>query len=483
MRSATLALAFVLAALGPGPALASPASPLLAPDHWAVQAADRAEASGLLPRWMPAQRAVPVLTVAAALAEAEEAALRERPDLVPLVSAWRQRLAAEWRGAGSPGAVIGAQVSGGYAASSIRVPQSALPAGPGALRLDGAPDDPFLEARGGVAYGAHLGAGADVRATPWAMRLATVEGVAAAGPLALSVGRAPVGYGPGQVGGVVFTGTAPLDRLEAMTTEPLRFPGLLGYLGDFALDGFLARLDEARHPYHPLLSGVQVQWRPFQRLTLGVARGVMLGGTVWAGVPPKKVPTILLGIDNYRENNVASLSARLRLPTEAFLPLTARVEWGTDDNGGALFQAPAIIAGLSTPFIPGTTAAVGFEYAYLGRICCRDQLSWYTHGQYTGGWATGQTALGDPLGGDGHALRLTAAAEPWEARVRLGGLVFVQDRFAENLYAPSAAGRSAGFRAEAELRFIRGALGARGGYERAAHWSQGQGTLEASWYY
>ncbi len=76
------------------------ASPLLPPDHWAVKAADRLEELGLVDRFMPAQRAVPLLAVRRALAEGEERARAVRPDLVSLVKAWRERFEASSYGVG-----------------------------------------------------------------------------------------------------------------------------------------------------------------------------------------------------------------------------------------------------------------------------------------------------------------------------------------------------------------------------------------------
>ena len=110
-----------------------------------------------------------------------------------------------------------------------------------------------------------------------------------------------------------------------------------------------------------------------------------------------------------------------------------------------------------------------------------DPFGWYTHGQYTGGWVTRQTPLGDPMGGNGKALRLTGAADLWDARVRLSGVGFVQDRSLDNLYAPSAVGRSVGGRGDAELRIDRWAFAVRGGYEHGEQgWSRGDVTAVVS---
>jgi Capsule assembly protein Wzi len=293
-----------------------------------------------------------------------------------------------------------------------------------------------------------------------------------------------VGYGPGLVGAVVARGEASLDRVELMTTAPVRLPWLLRWLGDFALDLTVARLGPPRHPYRPLLWDMQLQWRPHPRLTLAAIRGVMFGGSLWEGIPAGDAPLAILGIKNFRENNVYSGSIRWRLPTEAFLPLTARLEWGTDDNPGAAFSWPGLVVGLSTPLLPGTPSAAGVEWAYFGKgpFGWHEPFAWYSHGQYVGGWAAGEVPLADPLGGNGRALRLVASADLLDARLRLEGVAFAQDRFADDLQAPQAGGRSAGGDLGAELFLGRLELSARGRYERGeGGWHRGQLTLLAGW--
>ncbi len=469
-----------------------PASPLLPQDHWAVKAAGRLHEVGLLPEWLPAQRAVPLAVVGRALESAAARAGAAAPRYGRLARRWAERFAAEFSGSapfsegGGEGwkpALLGGQVALGYQAGSAREAALGPPAGgPAALHLEAPRSDPFAEGRAAVAYGPHLAAGARLRATPWQADLPEAELIGAVGRAALSVGRTQVGYGPSEVGGVVASGAAAIDRVELMTTAPVRLPGPLDLMGDFALDLTLTRFSQPRHPYHPLLWEFALQWRPHPRLTLGAIRGVMFGGALWEGIPTSQVPLALFGIKNYRENNVYSGSIELRLPTEALLPLTAKVEWGSDDNPGAAFQWPGLVAGLTAPMLPGLPAALGVEYAYFGRgpFGFHEPFAWYAHGQYTGGWATGQTPLGDPLGGNGRALRLTASADPFDARARFAVAGWVQDRFADNLYAPAAGGRSLGIRGEVELRLDRASLGAHGTHERGRDgWTRSEFEIAA----
>ena len=463
-----------------------PASPLLPPDHWAVRAAERLHEVGLAPGWLPAQRAAPLWVVGQALTDAAERAEREAQPWAPLAQAWAARFAVEFPRAlrAEPSLrLAGASVGLGAQFGHVQEPRPVAPP-PWFVPLTAPGDAAVAEASAAALLGEHLAAGARLKASTWDLDVPSAELVGALGPLMLTVGRGPVGYGPNEVGAVVASGAVPLDRVELLTSVPVRVPGL-EVLGDFAFDTALAGFwdDEARHPYHPLLWEFQLQWRPHPRLTLGGIRGVMFGGKNWEGIPAHDVPLSLLGIKNFNENNVYSVSAKFRFPTEPLLPLTAKVEWGSDDNPGAAAQWPGLVAGLSAPMLGGLPAALGVEYAYFGRgpVGYHDPFGWYTHGQYTGGWVTRQTPLGDPMGGNGKALRLTGAADLWDARVRLSGVGFVQDRSLDNLYAPSAVGRSVGGRGDAELRIDRWAFAVRGGYEHGEQgWSRGDVTAVVS---
>ncbi|HEX7622649.1 MAG TPA: capsule assembly Wzi family protein [Anaeromyxobacteraceae bacterium] len=454
-------------------AAAPPASPLLPPGHWAVEAARRLHELGLAPDFLPAQRAVPLIVVGRTLAEAADRAREAAPAYAPLAGAWVARFADEFHfplsptgvslplspdggeawGEGAVPRLLSAHATLGYQDGATSEPLPASPPLPAALHLEAPRPDPFAELGAAASFGPHLAAGLTARATPWQVELPGAELVAALGPVALSVGRAALRYGPSEFGGIVATG-ATVDRVEAMTTAPVRLPGVLAALGDFALDVAVARFDEPRHPYHPLLCDLQITWRPHPRLTLGALRGVMFGGALWEGIPTSQIPLSLLGLKNYRENNVYSGTIEYRLPTEGAIPLTAKLEWGTDDNPAAALFWPGLVAGLSSPMLPGLPVAVGFEYAYFGRgpFGHHDPFPWYSHGQYVGGWATGETPLGDPLGGNGRAYRLVASADPLDGRLRLTWAGWLQDRFGDNLYAPAAGGRSVGGRLGAELR-------------------------------
>ncbi|MFL5261644.1 MAG: capsule assembly Wzi family protein, partial [Anaeromyxobacteraceae bacterium] len=358
-----LALAFVVATRAALAAEPPPASPLLPPDHWAVDATRRLHDAGLLPEWMPAQRAVPLLAVARALEEGDVRATRDGSPYAAAVRAWRERFAAEWRHLsvvppayaqgvtsaapdptparpersaerGVEGRLLGTSASIGLTSISSRNATPPSPA-PATIRLSDPRSDPVVGLAAAATLGDHLAAGFDVTATPSRLEARSLELVGALGTVQLSVGRGRVGYGPNDFGAVVASGAPPIDRVELMTTVPFRLPWLLSHLGDFTLDTAVARFSEPRHPYTPFLWQFDLQWRPHPRLTLGAVRGVMFGGAIWEGIPTSQVPLALLGIKNYKENNVYSGTIDYRLPMESLLPLTAKIEWGTDDEPAA----------------------------------------------------------------------------------------------------------------------------------------------------
>ena len=461
-----------------------PASPLLPPDHWAVKAAERLHEVGLNPSWMPAQRAAPILAVARALESAVADAERDASPYLQVARSWLDRFHQEWPGVstrdGAPdgqrrSGSLGVSPSVGFESGSTR--NATRPSGaPGTVLLTAPGSNGFVSGTGAATWGDHFAAGATLHATAWMLEARSLEAVVAAGSVQLSVGRSPVGYGPNEIGGVVASGSAAIDRVELMTTSPFRLPWILGTLGDFTFDTVIARFPEARHPYTPLFWEFQLQWRPLPRLTLAAIRGFMFGGAIWDGIPPGQVPLALLALRNYLGNNVYSGSIQYRLPTEPLLPLTVKLDWGSDDEAAAAWKWPGLVAGISAPMLPGLPASLGVEYAYFGKGIGppHDPFGWYAHSQYVGGWATGETPLGDPLGGNGRALRLVGSADALDARLRLAGAAWVEDRFADNLYAPAAAGRSVGGRAEVELRMRSSSFGVRGSYERGRDgWSRG----------
>jgi hypothetical protein len=470
-------------------------SPQLPPEHWAVGAAARLEGLGLLTGYFPAQQAVPLLAVWAALEEGARRAEAERPDVAPLARAWRQRLLDEWRGVESEGLLrfLGGQASAGYGWAGVSPAPSATPPQPWSLWPVEA-NDPFVAGTAAGALSEYLAASVSPVAVPWQVRWYG-EAVAGVGPVSLSFGRNAAQYGFGAPGaGVVFGGLAPVERVELFTHRPIDIA-----IGLLTFDLYLGFLGPPRHAGDPLLWGLSLQYRPVPRLAFGLQRGTMLGGTAWkdatgSGFDVGDFLKTAFGPGNGPENNVISLSARWRLPTESFLPATLHLEWGGDDNGGAWIQAPGIDLGLLLPSLPfAPEVSVGLEASFFGTLCpaetggtwCRSPgypLNWYTHGAYVGGWAVGDAPLGHRMGGNGRELWLHAAADLLDARLRVRGDAFVRNRFRGSLYAPYA-GTSGGFEAQVVYRVWLGEAGLSGGLEAGPGWTSGRAGVRATVYF
>jgi Capsule assembly protein Wzi len=484
MRRAKLAAAWctpllVLFAM-PVRTRASPeASPLLPSGHWAVEAVDRLDALGLLRDWMPAQKSVPVLAVAAALEAAEAEAEVQAPALSALVRRWRARFAEEWPGVVSGRPVLGASVGVGIqTGDAVEDTTQPVPAGPSPLRLVAGADTPYLVVGGAARAGAHVAAAATIRTNADGPTLVDGDVVAAVGWLSVAVGRARPGFGFSRLGGVMLSGEAVLDRIELFTTRPVA----LGRAGTWTADTFVARLPAPRHAGTALLWATSFRWRVHPRLTLGGQRAVIFGGEPWNGFPVWDRVRVLAGVANVRGNNMLAVSARWRMPTGSVLPLTLDVDWGTDDDPLAAVKVPGVVAGVSTPIVGTFPVALGVEYAFFGRFCCRSPqktMPWYSHHEYVGGWAVGQAPLGDPLGGDGRALRLRASADAGSG-LRVSSAAWVQERFSRNLYSPHAGGQSVGAELSAQVRLPRTTIELRGGHERSSRWNTTQAALEAT---
>jgi hypothetical protein len=193
------------------------------------------------------------------------------------------------------------------------------------------------------------------------------------------------------------------------------------------------------------------------------------------------------------ENQVLSLDARYRLPTERVLPATAYVEWGADDAAGALDETPGRVIGLFVPALPGAPqVGAGAEYTYFKHWCC-GHGPWYLNFTLPGNWAAHGRPLGHPLGGEGSEYAAYAQADLWDARLRLDARGFVRDRSDRslvgvvyhgggNLFTPQRAGRGTGGTAQAALRLApRAELRAAGMLESGDGWREQSLSTSLAW--
>ena len=439
-------------------------SPALPGDHWAVRAAARAEALGLAPGFFPAQRAVPRHVVAAAL---ERAASDASGPLESLADGWWARFQEEFpeytrpaeRGRLVP---LGVALSAGYADASGRLSPATgyqgtrvdpVPVGDESGALLGGAVGVSVRGVAALSLEGGLEAG-EAELTRW-------EGEIGLGAFALSVGRAEVGYGYGRGGSVVLSPGAPLPRVEAQTTRPVRLPGFLRGVGEWSLHTFAGPVDEDRHPTEPWLWGARLALRPHPRFTLAVNRASIFGGEGRPATLRNLAGMVVGVIRSDFENQVVAGEARWRLPTDRVLPATAYLEWGADDGAGALDEQPARLAGVFFPAVSGIPqVALGAEYARFEGCCGHG--AWYHNATFPGNWARGDRTLGHPLGGAGSEAAAYAQAELLDARLRLDGRAFARERSGDatlggNLFAPLRAGRSRGGEVRAALRLGRAA--------------------------
>ncbi|MGI9189105.1 MAG: capsule assembly Wzi family protein [Longimicrobiaceae bacterium] len=444
-----------------------PASPPLAPNHWAVDAARRAEALGLADGYQPAQRGVPRAAAAAALRQAAYGAVGTRWS--ELTNGWLDRFIEEFpeyagRATQTEGVRgLGSRLAAGYVDRSGRlapanglaerqIPPAPLPGEDGAV-LDGVV---------ALAWSSGLAAVAEPRVGPGDEGIVRWDVTAALGRLGVSVGEEPIGYGYGRGGGIVLSGV-PVRRIEAQTLQPFAWPGILKLLGPTSLHTFLAEISEQRHPGDPYFWGMRVGIQPHPRLTLALNRAAILGGdSVTTPFTARNFGRMLVG---YRagdlSNQIASAEIRYRLPTEGVIPLTLYGEWGTEDSAGAYRDVPGTLVGIflpGLPFLP--TASLGGEYTRFAPFCCGNP-PWYFSVDHPGGWVLADEPLGHPLGGEGWEALLYGSADLGEAIWRLDGRLFLRDRGREgfdtflkagNLFAPDRAGRSVGAAAQALWR-------------------------------
>lgn len=445
---------------------AGSASPLLPPEHWAVRAAERADALGLAGDFFPAQDAVPRGVVLDALEQAAARARERSPGLARLARGWLDRFREEFPeyGEDAEGDALllpaNGRVGAGFSDERGRLsPVIGYQATRGEPRPVPDVSTPRVDLAAAVRAGPHAVGWIHGRWQEGGADVARWEAVAQAGALALSAGKQPVSYGWGEGGGVVLASTL-LPRVELRTVRPLRPGGLLRWAGAISVHTFASRMGGTRHPDEPWLWGARVAFQPHARLSFAVNRASIFGGD--EVVTAEKLLKMAVGVirGTQFENQVLSFEGRLRLPTESVLPATLYLEWGADDGAGALNELPGQVLGVFFPALPGAPAlAAGAEYARFPVACC-GHGPWYLNSSHTGNWARGSRPLGHPLGGEGWEAAAYARADLLDARLRVQLRGFARHRSDEslatlyggNLYTPGREGRATGFTARAAWR-------------------------------
>lgn len=460
------------------------------PGHWARTALRRLDALGLLPPGgKPGDGPVTRAEVAALFEHAVDAA--PDPATRTVASRYRALFCQELPDACEPprtwsGVLGGSRVSVGYTNVSGRL----LTAEARLADILTPPTPP--EPAGDVST---LGAVADASlVTPWLAARGrvrtdadgtTVEEAYLAGQwggLGAWAGRRRLGFGYGRQT-LVLQGRVAVDG-AGIQTAPFRLPWALRHLGVIRFSTGLFRTDYSAPYREPWLLTTRGSITPVPWFTLGATRAAMVVVEGDDGATRlRRALEVFIGmhtVENTRDNQVASLDVRLRVPSDQ-VPLVVFGEWGVEDSAGAWFDVPGVIWGLYLGAVPGLeAAALGFQHTSMPRSCCGNP-PWYRHAGFAGGWTDQRTPLGHSLGGHGTEWRGWSDLVLRHATATLE--LFGRRRGSENLYAPERVGFSRG---AAVLTMLRpGAsleLGGRLSYERGnAGWDETRAEISLSY--
>ena len=456
---------------------------MLPAGHWAIDAVRRASVLGLAPRdfgW--GDGSLTQAAVGWTLHEASQRSDSVGSPLNPAIAAEWRRFAHEFPGVAARIAtdaanavaretrsrpvttVIGARF---VSANGRLLPVRSLDR----TRENVAPPEPLadlndgdLEVRVGTLAGRYLAAevaggrdDADWRVRDWQV----IGGIRSFGAW---VGERAPDFGPGAGGGLVFDGRAAFTGGGVMLLNPVRLPSVFRWLGAWRGEAFLSRIDSSATTRHPWVFGSRVSLTPHPRLLLAATPAFMFAGE---GQPPFtfrnfKEMFLTHGIKTAGrefENGIAAVEMRWQPPLPS-LPTVLYVEWGSDDNHGAWFKFPAVVAGVSLPSVPGVpTLSLGLERTSMAAPCsscngcaCEYYATWYRHYVFMDGWTLDRQPIGHPLGGDGTEWLLYGRIDDAARRFRVDGRVFTRDRGRYNVYAPAREGRSVGGRTAVEYR-------------------------------
>ncbi len=465
------------------------------PDHWAIGAVDRLHASGLLGREYDRGRRSPTQReLAGFLVEAVHRAEATASPLEALARSYLERFREEFgdgmRGVRGSRGWVGAYRHAGRLRTGFGYedgyPNADWEEPSPAPDLSGPVGGGHLQWTGNGAFGlaVTVSAGDADPVVDAAYGAARLENVL------FWVGRRAVGFGPSHAGGIVLAGDHPFDGLGIHALDGFRLPWLLRHLGTVHLEGLFARL-RVEEPFpHPWLWAMRGSVAPHARLRLGASRAAIFGGEGNVPATFERIAALLVGLHlqeaepytNF-ENQVVSLDAEYRPPTERWLPLRLYLEWGFEDSAGAWKDTPGYVAGIEAPTLPGLPVmALGLERAGFSASCCGNPI-WYRHAVFRHGWTGDGAPLGHPLGGHGRAWTGWVRGDLLRARVQVEVAVHLRDRDHENLFAPAREGHSvAGELAASVWASHSLELVLDGSFERGdGGWSEHRVRAEARW--
>ena len=271
------------------------------------------------------------------------------------------------------------------------------------------------------------------------------------GPLYISVGRAPLVWGPAPTGGAMLSGGArALDQVTIASNGTFRLPWIFRHYGPARASLTVARLEGDRDVPHSFLLGYKLSVKPVPSLEAGVG---VLNHSWGEGAPRasfgRRILDYLVIAERFTDsgesqisNVLVGLDLRWRVPGTRGSHLYGAMtldDFGHNPELGRVFDDNATyLVGFAVPRV--TTSGrwgVRVEYRRVG-------ITPYRHAQFTSGLTVDEILLGDAIGPDGGGIYLSAA-------YRLGG----SSRLSIDLARERRSGDSFMTEARGENRFFR----------------------------
>ncbi len=428
-----------------------PASPFISSGHWSHQVLRRLDNAGLLPSGADvARQSIPQEEIAGWLAYADSAAGTR------YLENFREEYKAAKRGFVQRQVFVGGRTRDGAVAPGTGY-DTANWAGARTLDDD---TDILYGVSFGLTYAPHFALAVNSGFAGGEPDEPETQLIAAAGYVGAWFGFRKLGYGVGNGGGLVVNdyvnqhGNFP--QFGVFVPRPLRLP-LLGAMRfemhAGKVDNVL-NLNDSERDIEPWFWTARGSVEPFGIVRIGINRGMIFGGDGNTPVTFERVLNNIVGFytndgESNFANQVISIDFRVRVPG---FPVSAYLDWGSDDAAGGWWDVPAILAGAEFTHVDSTfDIAVGAEHVQFARSCCGNSI-WYRNAWFRGSWADGDELLGHPLGGHGAEWRVFGNGSWMRGRVNAHAALFTRRRREENILVPAWAGRSTGIAGGGDVR-------------------------------